>query len=458
MTFSVIGWFFNDFVLMFSAITIGLLFGKIRIGKFSFGMAGTLFAGLFVGWFAKTKALEIVNDVSSSPSSIKSAEVLLSKGVINEQFFFLFLILFVSSVGLLASKDIKVVIKKYGLKFMILGFLITFTGGVITYGMTVFTDSISNYEIVGVYTGALTSSPGLAVAIENGENHMEDEIDRWNELSKQKKAELLHMIGDKRDPDTVNEITDSMKENLISAASTSVGRGYSIAYPFAVMLVILSINFYPMIFKINVQDEINIFDKEMKKFRQLDGIKQIKEVDFDLVAFIIACLFGYTIGKFKINLGSIGEISLGSTGGVLIGSLFLGYIGKIGFLNFRMNSKILGVIRQIGLSFFLCIVGIRYGYGVVNSLNSGGIGLILIAIVIGVVAMTIGFLVGRYLFKINWVLLSGAICGARTSTPGLGAAIEAIGSDDPAAGYGAAYPFALLGMVIYTMILYNLPM
>ncbi|MGO0807212.1 hypothetical protein ACTPEF_25175, partial [Clostridioides difficile] len=42
------------------------------------------------------------------------------------------------------------------------------------------------------------------------------------------------------------------------------------------------------------------------------------------------------------------------------------------------------------------------------------------AIAVGVTAMMIGFLVGKYVFKLNWILLSGAVCGGMTSTPGLG--------------------------------------
>jgi len=79
-------------------------------------------------------------------------------------------------------------------------------------------------------------------------------------------------------------------------------------------------------------------------------------------------------------------------------------------------------------------------------------------VIIGVVGMLLGFVVGKYVLKINWPMLSGAICGGMTSTPGLGAAVEALDSDDPAAGYGATYPFALLGMVIFTIILHKLPM
>ena len=63
------------------------------------------------------------------------------------------------------------------------------------------------------------------------------------------------------------------------------------------------------------------------------------------------------------------------------------------------------------------------------------------------------FLVGRYLLHLNWILLAGAICGAMTSTPGLGAAIDATGSEDCGAGYGATYPFALLCMVLFTKLL-----
>ncbi len=65
-------------------------------------------------------------------------------------------------VGLL-RKDMKAVLKKYGARFVILGVLITFIGGSMTYAMTLLSSDkgSSAYEVSGVYTGALTSSPGL---------------------------------------------------------------------------------------------------------------------------------------------------------------------------------------------------------------------------------------------------------------------------------------------------------
>ena len=128
-------------------------------------------------------------------------------------------------------------------------------------------------------------------------------------------------------------------------------------------------------------------------------------------------------------------------------------------IKLEMNeTNILNILKQIGLVFFLAIVGLRYGGKVVDSIRTSGMHLALVAIAVGVTAMMIGFLVGKYVFKLNWILLSGAVCGGMTSTPGLGAAVDALDSDDPAAGYGATYPFALLTKVILVIVLHKLPM
>ena len=184
----------------------------------------------------------------------------------------------------------------------------------------------------------------------------------------------------------------------------------------------------------------------------------VPEVPFNIITFFLTCLAGYLVGGIHVFMGPLGYFTLGATGGSLIVSLVLGYIGKIGVVNFRMEEKVLNILKQIGLVFFLAIVGLRYGGKVVDSIMTSGMHLALVAIAVGVTAMMIGFLVGKYVFKLNWILLSGAVCGGMTSTPGLGAAVDALDSDDPAAGYGATYPFALLTKVILVIVLHKLPM
>jgi putative transport protein len=462
MVFDGIKWLMNPFVLMFIAVFTGMLFGRVKFGKFSFGVSGTLFTGLVIGW----GVVKFANGFGEGHDYYKTAQSFIGKGIIPKDFFYLFLILFVAAVGLLAAKDIGAVLKKYGMKFVALGILITFIGAAATYGMTilvtgVFESDSTPYEVSGVYTGALTSSPGLAAATETANKHATNVVEEYPTMTMEEKQKVLNMIDDGLQAADYNELTADQKETFIKNAEAGIGIGHAIGYPFGVIVVIIAVNFFPKIFRMDIEKEEEQFYKEMEEARNSVGGRQVEEVDFDLIGLCLAMFVGYTIGKIGIDLRPIGieqTFSLGSTGGVLIGSLILGYIGKIGPIHFRMNSKILGIVRQLSLAFFLAIVGLRYGFKVFDALASSGAVLALVGLVVGLVAMLVGFFIGRYVFKINWIMLSGAICGGMTSTPGLGAAVDAIGSDDPAAGYGATYPFALIGMVLFTIILHGLPM
>lgn len=457
MSFNFESVFLSQFMLMFLAIVTGLIFGKIKFGKFKFGISGALFTGLAIGW----GAFKYAASIQEGEKAFTAAQKLLSVGVVSSDFFNIFLILFVCAVGLLAAKDMGIVLKKYGLKFVILGMVITFTSAAATYGATFFSKNANPYEVSGVYTGALTSSPGLAAAIETAKGHATEKVAEYETMDAKEKEKFLKMAGVENIPEDVEafEITDDIKKQYITNAEASIGAGHAIGYPFGVLIVILAVNFFPTIFKIDVEKEKLQYKRELEEAKKsINSSKEIKETKFDILGFVIACTFGYIVGNINIYLPLIGYFNLGSTGGILIGSLVLGYIGKIGNISFRMDAKVLGVIRDLALAFFLAIVGLRYGYKAVDALLGAGAYLGVISLVVGVVGMFFGFFLGKYVLKINWPMLSGAICGGMTSTPGLGAAVEALGSDEPAAGYGATYPFALLGMVIFTIILHKLPM
>ena len=121
-----------------------------------------------------------------------------------------------------------------------------------------------------------------------------------------------------------------------------------------------------------------------------------------------------------------------------------------------MDSKALGIMYQMGLTFFMAVVGLRYGYDVVTSLMGSGLALAVAAIFVEMTAVLVSFFIGRKLFGLNWIILSGAIAGGCTSAPGLGAAISSIGSEEPTAGYGAAQPFAILANVLLATIFFNI--
>ncbi|MEY8369727.1 hypothetical protein AALA24_13325 [Anaerovoracaceae bacterium 42-11] len=454
----------NPFILMFLTIVFGLLIGKIFFGKFNLGTSGVLFAGLGIGWAVYKYALHVYETDDPTAAGMKAAVQIMegnSGKLINQYFFSAALIIFVACVGLLAAKDLGVVLRKYGVKFVILGILITFTGAGASYISSALVQETNPFAVCGVYTGAMTSSPGLASALETVESRAADMAERYSELEPEEKATVLDLVskGGKDENLTIEntkKLTEEQKETFVNQAAGQVGIGSAVAYPFGVIIVILAVNFLNVIFRFDVEEEKARYRLEMEAARGTAEASAAAK-GMSILAFVIVCLTGYLLGSVRVYAGPLGYISLESTGGVLIASLLLGYVGKIGPVSFRMDPRLLTVLRELGLAFFLSVVGLNYGYGVVDAIRSSGLILAGISLFVGFVSIMSGFFVGRYLFGLNWVLLSGAICGGMTSTPGLGAATDAVNSDDPAVGYGATYPFALFGMVIFTIIILKLP-
>ncbi len=409
MRFDFIPFITNPFVLLFITMLTGLAIGRIKIKSFELGTSGAIFMGLLLGWVVYKTYILPVSHFNEVP---KYAAVIISDGMVPKYIFDLALILFVASVGLLAAKDIGRVLRLHGLKFLFMGISITLAGALGIFLAALLMGGHNPLVFVGAYTGALTSSPGLAAALEAASGRGVD-------------AEAL------------------------------VGYGYAIAYAPGVLVVILCMKLLPLVIKIDIAAEKRKYIEDIGIVS--GGSNGLEANDIDLLAFSLVCILGHIIGSVDLYFGSlIGFIRLGSTGGVLTIGLLLGYLGKVGPLNFRMNTKVLVAIREIGIAMFLASVGLRYGYDAISSLNGQGAMLAITSFIVGLFAILVGLALGKYVFRLNWIMLSGAICGGMTSTPGLGAAIDASGCDEAASGYGATYPFALMGMVIFTIILSKL--
>jgi putative transport protein len=416
MRFELTGFFFSPYMLITLTVVTGFLFGKIRIKHVTFGLSGCLITGIPIGWGIWLLAQNIVSQ-GESATDYKLASQILDNGIVSMNFFYFSLIIFLAAVGLLAAKDIGGILKNYGWKFVILSIQIPLIGAIATYIATRLMSGgnkgFSPFLVSGTYTGAYTSSPGLAAAIEN-----------------------TAIYG--------------------TEAQALVSTGHTIAYAFGCLVVVLFVQLAPYIFKLDMIKERENLEK--LTLYKITDLGKRKEIPFNVATFCLVIFLGLILGNIGISLGSFGWISLGTTGGVLIVALILGYLVKLGPFHFQLDSKLLGAFRSFGLVCFLSVVALRYGHYVIEALTGIGIYLVLISIVVASIGVFSGFLLGYYIFHINWVILAGAICGSMTSTPGLGAAIDATKSDKPGAGYGASYPFAILCMVLFSALLHHLPL
>ncbi|MDY0280336.1 MAG: aspartate:alanine exchanger family transporter [Salinivirgaceae bacterium] len=170
--------FSHDYFLLFAVIALGYFIGQIKIFGFSLDVSAVMFVAMVFGNYGFT-----------TPPLIQTIGLLF----------------FIYTVGIQAGPGFFDSFRANGQKYTVLAFLIVFSGAILTWGFTWLFDYDKNLTI-GIFTGALTSTPGLATVIQ---------------------------------------------ESSSSLASI----GYTIAYPFGVIGVILFIRLSPWLLRINLKKE-----------------------------------------------------------------------------------------------------------------------------------------------------------------------------------------------------------
>lgn len=135
-------------------------------------------------------------------------------------------------------------------------------------------------------------------------------------------------------------------------------------------------------------------------------------------------------------------ISLGSAG-VLFVALVFGHYGL----------SVPKAVMDLGLLLFVYSVGLSAGPSFFRTFRKRGMQFVVLAsVVVGTGATITGLL--AYLLHLPAALATGLYAGALTCTPALAAAIDTLGRVLPEAaplvsvGYGIAYPFSMIGMVL----------
>jgi putative transport protein len=161
----------------------------------------------------------------------------------------------------------------------------------------------------------------------------------------------------------------------------------------------------------------------------------------DLSTFSWAIVLGTLLGTLTVTIAGI-KIGLGSAGGLLALGLLVGYLRSLFPVFGRVPSGAQWIFTEMGLLIFMAGVGLRGGDGLLETLKSSGLPLMLMGIVITTVPLTLAYLYGTKVLKMNPLMLLGTIVGAMTS----GGALSVINDQSKSAvasiGYTGSYAFA----------------
>lgn len=207
--------------------------------------------------------------------------------------------------------------------------------------------------------------------------------------------------------------------------------------------------------KLNWGDRIRVAGdaEQMEAIRRLFG-DEMKKIEYgDIFAITMGILVGVFIGLIPFSVGNVISFKFGITGGILLTGLILSNRGKLGPVIWQVPMPIITFMRDLGLVFFLAVVGTHAGSQVVKVVETQGPKLILMGSLITILPMVSVAIFARVKYRMLLLDLMGLISGGMTSSPGLAAATGMSESQRPIILYATVYPMAMILMIVWAKVL-----
>ena len=166
----------------------------------------------------------------------------------------------------------------------------------------------------------------------------------------------------------------------------------------------------------------------------------------DMVFVGLGIVLGGLIGLLTVTVGSL-PLTLTASGGALMMGLVFGWLRAVRPTFGRIPEAAMWVFETVGLTVFIAVVGLGAGPSFVEGLRTSGMGLVLVGFIVAAVPHITAILFGRFILRMNPIILVGACCGAGTITAALRAVQEEAQSPLPALGYTVPYA---LGNILLT--------
>ena len=161
-------------------------------------------------------------------------------------------------------------------------------------------------------------------------------------------------------------------------------------------------------------------------------------VTTDMIFVGLGIFLGGLVGLLTLTLGGL-PITLTASGGALIMGLVFGWLRAVHPTFGRIPEPAMWVFDTVGLTVFIGVVGLSAGPSFVSGLQKSGVSLVLVGVVVAILPHITAILFGRYVLRMNPLILLGACTGAGTITAALRAVQEESQSKLPALGYTVPY-------------------
>ncbi|SPE40894.1 conserved membrane hypothetical protein [Candidatus Sulfopaludibacter sp. SbA3] len=208
---------------------------------------------------------------------------------------------------------------------------------------------------------------------------------------------------------------------------------------------------------LNRGDEVDLLGTEaaMKRFIGMIGMPHKSDAATDLAAVGIAIFVGGMIGvPFLVVHGF--RLSLGTAVGALVMGILLGWLHAVRPTFGRIPEAASSLMISLGLAAFVGMNGMQAGTHFIGAFKAQGVPLLLGGVVVTLFPLVCSVFFGRYVLKLNPVLLLGACAGAQTVTAAMAEVQEKSGSRTPVLGYTVPYAIGNILLTIWGSIIVTL--
>jgi putative transport protein len=189
--------------------------------------------------------------------------------------------------------------------------------------------------------------------------------------------------------------------------------------------------------------------RNIESLSEFLGVPAQEDDKTDVGYLSLGMVIGSLVGLLSITVAGI-ALSFGTGVGCLILGLILGWyrLRKPTFGHLPVPAQI--ILSDLGLTVFIAIVGLEAGPGLVEAFKTDGITLFLSLFIAGVVVTMLTPLLclyfGKYILKMNPIVLLGGVAGVATGAASLNPLLEESESRAPTMGY--ALPYAISNVLL----------
>jgi putative transport protein len=193
----------------------------------------------------------------------------------------------------------------------------------------------------------------------------------------------------------------------------------------------------------------------LKRFVVMVGIPHKTDAATDLAAVGAAIFVGGLIGTPFVVVHGF-RLSLGTAVGALVLGILLGWLHSVRPSFGRIPEAASSLMISLGLAAFVGMNGMQAGTHFIEAFKAQGIPLLLGGIVVTLFPLICALYFGRYVLKLNPILLLGGCAGAQTVTAAMAEVQEKSGSRTPVLGYTVPYAIGNILLTIWGSVIVTL--